>query len=57
VHDLSASGAPASITVRQKIRTMTTCRHFIDQDTPERMYQQSGPSMRDAIVGVSVCGR
>lgn len=39
LHDLSASGALDS---GVKIRTMTLPDTFIDQDTPEKMYQQAG---------------
>lgn len=46
LHDLSASGALDS---GVKIRTMTLPDTFIDQDTPEKMYQQAGLDA-DAIV-------
>ncbi|MGJ8559020.1 MAG: 1-deoxy-D-xylulose-5-phosphate synthase [Litorimonas sp.] len=46
LHDLSASGA---LDNGVKIRTMTLPDTFIDQDTPEKMYQQAGLDA-DAIV-------
>lgn len=46
LHDLSASGA---LDTGVKIRTMTLPDTFIDQDTPELMYQQAGLDA-DAIV-------
>ncbi|MEM9601177.1 MAG: 1-deoxy-D-xylulose-5-phosphate synthase, partial [Pseudomonadota bacterium] len=46
LHDLSASGA---LDMGVKIRTMVLPDVFIDQDTPENMYQQAGLDA-DAIV-------
>ncbi|WP_298918630.1 1-deoxy-D-xylulose-5-phosphate synthase [uncultured Algimonas sp.] len=46
LHDLSASGA---LDRGVKIRTMTLPDTFIDQDTPEKMYEQAGLDA-DAIV-------
>lgn len=46
LHDLSASGA---LDTGVKIRTMVLPDTFIDQDTPEKMYQQAGLDA-DAIV-------
>lgn len=46
LHDLSASGA---LDTGVKIRTMVLPDIFIDQDTPEKMYQQAGLDA-DAIV-------